>query len=111
MAPQAMVGRTRAPGSAHLPFLVPVAQGLPELGRLTGRGGTLNLEVSLKTNPDLIHDYGTVNPSCVDLADRVMDQSRIPCVLIDGSLTAMPAALRTMGRVMGVPARGEALAA
>lgn len=70
---------------------------------MTGKGGTLNLEVLLSAEPDLIEDYGTVNATCADLATRVQDQSGLPVVLIDGSFDALPDAIRSMAAALGVP--------
>ena len=39
------------------------------LGRLTGRGNTANVEAVLAFRPDVIFDYGTINPTYVSLAD------------------------------------------
>ncbi|MFT3690973.1 iron ABC transporter substrate-binding protein [Paenirhodobacter sp.] len=111
LKPGAMVGWVRAPKPQDRPFLRPEVADLPELGRLTGRGGTLNLEGLLVTRPDLIVDYGTVNPTYIDLADRVQDQAGVPYVLIDGGLDDTPRTIRQMAGVLGVPERGEALAA
>jgi iron complex transport system substrate-binding protein len=110
LAPEAMVGWVRAPREADLPFLLPVTHDLPELGRLTGQGGTVNLEVLLAAKPDLIVDFGTVNPTYIDLANRVTEQTGIPYILIDGSFENTPGAIRAMAEVLGVPERGEALA-
>ena len=41
-------------------YLAPAYRDLPELGRLTGRGDTANLEVVLASKPDLILDFGRV---------------------------------------------------
>ena len=111
VAPEAMVGWVRAPRDSDLPYLLPATHGLPELGRLAGRGGDVTLEVLLATQPDLIVNFGTVNSSYIDLANSITDQTGIPYILIDGSFENTPAALRMMGEAMGVPARGEALAA
>ena len=83
---------------------------LPALGRLTGRGGTANLEVVLKSKPDLILDFGSVRDTYVSLADNVQEQTKIPYVLIDGRFEATPAAFRLLGDILGVKARGEQLA-
>ena len=40
-------------------FLAAPYRDLPELGRLTGRGDTANLEVVLAAKPDLILDFGS----------------------------------------------------
>ncbi|MFN3293342.1 MAG: hypothetical protein ACK4S2_12605 [Gemmobacter sp.] len=78
LAPEAMVGWVRAPRDGDKPFLLPATHHLPELGRLTGQGGTVNLEVLLATKPDLIVDFGTVSPTYIDLANRVTEQTGIP---------------------------------
>ncbi|WP_018633629.1 iron ABC transporter substrate-binding protein [Neomegalonema perideroedes] len=111
LKPEAMVGWVRAPRAGDLPFLLPQVRELPELGRLTGRGDTVNLEVLLSAQPDLIVDYGTINPTYIDLAGRVQEQTGVPYALIDGSFEAMPQAIRQMAEILGVPERGEILAA
>lgn len=110
LKPQAMVGWVRPLKPQDLPFLRPEVADLPTLGRLTGRGDTLNLEVLLSTRPELIVDYGTVNATYADLAARVQDQAGVPYVLVDGGFTQMPQAIRQMAGALGVPERGEALA-
>lgn len=111
LAPETMVGWVRAPRAGDLPWLVPATHTLPELGRLTGKGGTVNLEVLLAQKPDLIVDFGTVNQTYIDLANSITAQTGIPYVLIDGSFENTPAALRLLGEVLGKPERGETLAA
>lgn len=111
LKPEAMVGWVRAPRKGDLPYLHPEAAALPELGRLTGRGDTLNLEVLLTAKPDLIVDYGTVNDTYIDLAARVQEQSGVPYILIDGSFTQLPQSIRQMGGVLAVPERAGKLAA
>ena len=59
---------------------------LPETGRLTGRGDTLNLERLIAAKPDLVIDFGTINDTYRSLADRVQAQTGIPYLLIDGTL-------------------------
>ncbi len=111
LAPERMVGWVRAPRPGDLPYLRPEVHGLPELGRLTGQGDTLNLEVLVASGADLIVDYGTVNPTYTDLAARVQAQAGLPYVLIDGSFANLPAAIRQMAEVLNVAPRGEELAA
>lgn len=86
----------RAPRAAELPFLVPSTHNLPELGCLTGQGGTVNLEVQLAAEPDLIVDFGTVGPTYIDLANRVSEQ------ILVGVLPLIAPAWR-----VGVMAMGE----
>lgn len=111
LKPQAMIGWVRAPKAPDLPFLRPEVAALPELGRLTGKGDTLNLEVLLAAHPDLIVDFGAVTATYRDLATRVQDQAGVPYVLIDGTFAHLTQAIRDMGRVLAVPDRAEELAA
>lgn len=110
LAPQDMVGWVRTPHAAAKPFLLPSVQALPELGRLTGRGDTLNLERLLAAKPDVIIDFGTINDTYRSLADRVQAQTGIPYLLIDGRFQNTPAALRLLADILGVKERGEKLA-
>jgi iron complex transport system substrate-binding protein len=111
LAPDRLTGWPRAPRPEELPYLMPATRDLPELGMLTGRGDTANLEVVLKVRPDLILDFGSVRDTYVSLADRVQAQTGIPYVLIDGTFAHTAAAIRLLGRVLGVEDRAERLAA
>jgi len=111
LAPEKLIGWVRKPRAAELPFLNPVVRKLPEIGRLTGRGDTANLEVVLKAKPDVIIDFGSVNPTYVSLADRVQTQTGIPYLLIDGRLANTVAGLRLVGEFIGVQQRAQQLAA
>lgn len=110
LAPERMTGWPNPPTPEERPYIAPRYRDLPALGRLTGRGGTANLEVVLKEKPDLILDFGSVRDTYVSLADNVQEQTKIPYVLIDGRFEATPAALRLLGDILGVKERGESLA-
>jgi iron complex transport system substrate-binding protein len=111
LAPEKMTGWPDPPRPEERPFIAERYRDLPALGRLTGRGGTANLEVVLKAAPDLIVDFGSVRDTYVSLADNVQAQTRIPYVLIDGRLEATPKALRLLGEILGVSERAERQAA
>jgi iron complex transport system substrate-binding protein len=110
LAPEKMIGWTAAPRPNEKPFLLPAVRDLPELGRLTGRGDTANVEVVLKAKPDLIVDFGTVNPTYVSLAQRVQDQTGVPYLLFDGRLQNTARSIRQVGAALGVPERAERIA-
>jgi iron complex transport system substrate-binding protein len=110
LAPEKMIGWTSAPRPNEKPFLLPAVRDLPELGRLTGRGDTANVEVVLKAKPDLILDFGSVNPTYISLAQRVQDQTGVPYLLFDGRLQNTAHAIRQIGSVLGVPERAERIA-
>jgi iron complex transport system substrate-binding protein len=111
LAPERMTGWPDPPRAEERPFIAEKYRDLPALGRLTGRGGTANIEVVLRAAPDLVVDFGSVRDTYASLADNVQAQTRIPYVLIDGRLEATPKALRLLGEILGVGERAERQAA
>jgi iron complex transport system substrate-binding protein len=110
VAPEKMLGWTRAPTPDARPFLPAQYASLPEIGRLTGRGNTVNLERVVQLAPDLVLDVGSTTATYVSLADQVQEQTHISAVLIGGRLAETAATLRTLGSLLGVPERAEARA-
>jgi iron complex transport system substrate-binding protein len=110
LAPDTMLGWPRANSKAEAAFMPGRYATLPELGRLTGRGDTANVEVVLATQPDILFDYGTIDPTYMSLADRVQQQIRLPYLLIDGRFDRIPQAYRTLGELLGLKGRAEEFA-
>lgn len=110
LAPEKLVGWPTPlyPGAGD--FLGSRLRALPELGRLTGRGDTANLEVVIAAKPDLVVDFGTIAPTYVSLADRVQAQTGIPVALVDGRFASTAASIRLLGRMLGVEERAAAIA-
>ena len=111
LAPDKMIGWPRAPHPDEMPYIAPKYRDLPEVGWLTGRGDTVNLEILLQSKPDLIFDFGSVRDTYVSLAERVQAQTGIPYLLIDGTFANTPAAVRLLGEVLGVEEHAERIAA
>jgi iron complex transport system substrate-binding protein len=110
LAPELLLGWTRSPEPGQCAFLGPGACDKPEVGRLTGRGNTTNLEVLLSMKPDLVLDVGTINDTYVSLATRVQEQSGIPYALLDGRFDAVVPLYRKLGELTHRPDQAEALA-
>lgn len=110
LAPEKMIGWVRMPTPAERNFLHESVRELPEYGRLTGRGGTANLENVLKLKPDLIIDSGSVRPTYVSLADSVQQQAKIPYLLLDGAFDKTPEVYRMLGDILEVQDRAQQLA-
>jgi iron complex transport system substrate-binding protein len=110
LAPDLLIGWPRANRREEREFLLPEVGGRPEVGRITGRGNTANLEVVLALKPDLILDVGSLNPTYVSLADRVQQQTGIPYALLDGRFDGIPLGYRTLGALIGRREQGEGLA-
>ena len=111
IAPHKLAGWTRALRPNEAPFFPERYAHLPELGRLTGRGNTANVEVVLQARTDLIVDVGTTSASLASLASQVQEQTKIPYALFDGRIESTPATLRALGRLMGDEAAADKLAA
>jgi iron complex transport system substrate-binding protein len=101
LAPDLLIGWPRANRPEERQFLLPDVGARPEVGRLTGRGNTANLEVVLALKPDLILDVGYVDATYVSLADRVQQQTGIPYALLDGRFTAAADTYRALGKLIG----------
>lgn len=110
LAPDTLIGWTRAFREKEKPFVPEKYASLPELGRLTGRGGSANVEVVLREKPDLIVDIGSTASTFSSLADRVQQQTGIPYVLLDGRLETTPQQIEKLAKVLGVETRGKELA-
>jgi iron complex transport system substrate-binding protein len=111
LAPDRMIGWPRAPRAEELPYIAAAYRDLPEVGWLTGRGDSVNLEVLLQSKPDLIFDFGSVRDTYVSLAERVQAQTGIPYILIDGTFANTAQAVRLLGSVLGVEQQAERVAA
>lgn len=111
MRPETMVGWPRANRAEEKPYLLPGVRDLPEVGMLTGRGDTANVEIVLKMKPDLVLDFGSVRNTFASLADNTQARTGIPYALVDGRFDATAASFRLLGEMMGVPERGVTLAA
>jgi iron complex transport system substrate-binding protein len=110
LAPDTLLGWPRANRAEELAFLDPVVGARAEVGRLTGRGNTTNLETLLQMRPDLIVDVGSVARTFVDTADRIQAQTGLPYALLDGRFDRIAETYRLLGMLTGRAARGEDLA-
>jgi iron complex transport system substrate-binding protein len=110
VAPELLLGWPRANRAEERAFLHPEIGARPEIGRITGRGNTANLEVVLALRPDLILDVGSVSGTYVSLAERVQQQTGIPYALLDGRFDGIADAYRRIGDLIGQRDAAEAKA-
>ncbi len=109
LAPETLIGWPRANRADELPFLLPGIGDRPEVGRLTGRGNTANLESVIGARAQLIVDSGSIRQTYIDLADRVQAQTGISYALLDGRFAAIPRSYQTLGDLLGRPVRAREL--
>jgi len=100
LAPDLLLGWPRANRPEECAYMLPNICTRPEVGRITGRGNTANLETVLALKPDLILDVGSTSGTFVSLADRVQEQTQIPYALLDGRFDAVAATYRKIGELI-----------
>ena len=97
LAPDLLIGWPRANRPEECAFMLPDVCTRPEVGRLTGRGNTANLESVLALKPDFILDVGSTAPTFASLAARVQEQTGIPYAVLDGRFEATASTYRLLG--------------
>ena len=100
LAPELLLGWPRANRPEECDYMLPDVCARPEVGRITGRGNTANLESVLALNPDLILDVGSTSATFVSLAERVQQQTGIPYALLDGRFDGIAEAYRKLGELV-----------
>ena len=111
LAPERLLGWPMHLSEQARALLPAVVRDKRVLGRLAGRGSTVNVEGLLAQRPDLILDAGTVDATYASTAQRLAEQTSLPYALVDGRLADTPAQLREVGRLLSVDARAQQLAA
>ena len=56
-------------------------------------------------------DYGTVQDDYIAALEAVQRRTRVPGIILNGALPRIPEIYRRLGTALGVPDRGERLAA
>src|ERR1700709_279922 len=70
LAPDMLIGWGPANRPEECAYMLPEICARPEVGRITGRGNTANLETVLALKPDLILDVGSTRATYLSLAGR-----------------------------------------
>src|SRR5262245_1391540 len=110
LAPDLLLGWPRANRPEECLYMLPDVCTRPEVGRITGRGNTANLESVIALKPDLILDVGSTGGTFVSLAERVQQQTNIPYALLDGRFDAVGETYRKLGELIGRKNDAEKLA-
>jgi iron complex transport system substrate-binding protein len=109
LAPGKLIGWSRQLTYTQRRWLPARYARLPTIGQLIGRHPTATIGKVARLHPDLVVYYGPVSPSAIALADRTESETGVPAIILDGSIGNSFNALRLLGTVLGVAARGETL--
>lgn len=110
LAPEKLVGVASRPRDEQLCYLPQRLAELPELGQLYGGRGELNLESLIRTSPQVIIDLGDEKENHAQDMQSIQEQTGIPTIFLRASGDTLPAAYRTLGRLLDCEERAELLA-
>jgi iron complex transport system substrate-binding protein len=110
LAPEKLVGWSRPLTREQRAYLPAKYARLPVTGQLSGPDPIASADTVARLRPDLIIDTGIVSPEAAARADAIQQQTRIPYILLDGSIQHTPDTLAGVGSMLGAAERGQDLA-
>jgi iron complex transport system substrate-binding protein len=111
LVPEKLAGRNNVPAPAALEFLPAEYRNPRQIVNLPERDDPRYDAELLALDVDVYVDYGTVDADYVAALDAISRRTRVPAIILDGSLENVPSVYRRLGAAFGVPQRGERLAA
>ena len=110
LCPDLLVGYSKAFAADVQKYFPAEYMSLPELGQLYGGKGTMNLEALLAAAPDVVIDVGDEKKGMAEDLDALSEQTGIPFVHINASVTTAAEAFRLLGELTGRTEKAEELA-
>ena len=110
LAPEKLVGWSRPLSREQRAFLPAKFARLPVVGHLTGPNPTAVADAVARLHPDLIIATEIVSPEAAALADAIQQQTKVPYIILDGSIQRTTDSLEIVGAMLGVGERGQDLA-
>lgn len=111
LVPDMIVGRNHMPTAAALEFMPPELRTPKPIKNLPDRDEPRYDDELLALRPDVYIDYGTIDDDYVAALEAISGRTKVPALILDGRLTAIPQMYRKLGAALGVPDRSEKLAA
>jgi iron complex transport system substrate-binding protein len=111
LVPEKLAGRNGLPAPAALEFLPPEYRNTRQIVNLPERDDARYDTELLALDVDVYIDYGTIDDDYVAALEAISQRTKIPAIILDGSLENVPSVYRRLGAALGVPVRGERLAA
>jgi iron complex transport system substrate-binding protein len=111
LCPELLGGTASKFDKSSLPFLPEGVEKLPYLGAIHNNG-EIDRESLLTEDIDIMFSISGVGLTQQNIseAEDLQAQTRIPCLLVDGSFDKIPAAFRFLGDILGRAERAEELA-
>ena len=110
LCPELLVGLASSPSTAQRPYFPEEMWYLPTFGQFYGSKANLNMESLIAAQPQIVIDLGDPKDSIREDMDMIQEQTGIPTVFICATLDELPAAYRTLGKLLGRITEAEKLA-
>lgn len=110
IAPDKMVGLSVKITDEQAKYLGNTYASMPIFGQIYGGKGDFNKEAVAAADPQLIIDIGEAKPTIAEDMDALQEQTGIPCVHIESSLSTYDEAYKTLGDLLGESEAAEQLA-
>ncbi len=110
LCPEKLVGLGAPFSEEQALYIDDVYVNLPVFGVFYGKNANLNVESLMAADPQVIIDIGDVKDSTVEDMDALQEQTGIPTVFIESTLTKSAMAYRQLGTLLGCEDRAEELA-
>lgn len=111
LCPDLLVGRASDPSAEQQPYFPAEMADLPTFGQFYGSKANLNMEALIEAQPQIVIDLGDRKDTVREDMDMIQEQTGIPTVFICATLEELPAAYRSLGKLLGRQAEAEELAA
>jgi iron complex transport system substrate-binding protein len=111
LCPDYLVSIGGAPTEKQAAYLPKRLSSLPVTGQLYGSKSTINLEELINAGPQLIVDLGDKKEGIADDMDALQKQTEIATIFLEADLDSAAEAYRSLGKILGLEQRAEAIAA
>jgi iron complex transport system substrate-binding protein len=111
LAPDMLIGWNIRPTALEREYIPEKYRTATGLGGWFGKNTTGNVEEIIKRHPDVLLSIGAIDESTISDADRVQGLLHMPAILASGTLETSGDTYRYLGKLLGVEARAEELAA
>ena len=110
LCPELLVGLASTPSDEQKPYFPESMWELPTFGQFYGSKANLNMEALIDAKPQLVIDLGDRKDSIAEDMDMVQEQTGIPTIFREATLETLPAAYRTLGKLLDRQEQAEKLA-
>lgn len=111
IAPDKMVGIPTPWDETELPFVPEQYRSMTAIGQLYGGKGEMNPEQLLVANPQVVIDVGESKGTISEGMDELTEQTGIPFVHIEASLSTLDQAYTMLGELLGMEDEAAVLSA